>query len=81
MIELQMVLFSVVIRLRMKLFFFQDVHVSNSTVVRAERSLPRFKRLQDVLLKLYVILLCHIVCGSHCVRLGVRQVGQAGQAG
>ena len=81
MIELQMVLLSVVIRLRMKLFFFQDVHVANSTIVRAERSLPRFKRLQAVLLKLNVKLLCHIVCGSHCVRLVVRQVGQPGQAG
>ena len=78
MIELQMVLLSVVIRLRMKLFFLQDVHVANSTVVRAKRSLPRFKRLQAVLPKLNVKLLCHIVCGSHCVRLLMRQVGQAG---
>lgn len=81
MIELQMVLLSVLIRLRMELFFFQDVHTANSTIVRVECSLPRLKRLHAVLPKLYVILLCHIVCGSHCVGLVLRQVGQSWQAG
>ena len=81
LIELQMLLISVLVRPCMKFFFFQDVHVGNSTIVRAERSLPRLKRLQDVLTELYVKLLRHVASGSHCVRLGVRQIGKAGEVG